>query len=257
MKREEDRDHIDHHKLMDRVRQRIGDGKLNRLILAFLQSGVLSETQFTRTDSGTPQGGILSPLLANVALSIIEERYERHVWPRAAKPKGGRGRPAAALSDPTLIARRAFMNRASDRRAGRCVMVPVRYADDFVILVCAGDGAPDKAREIAEQEKASLAAMLSAEMGLTLSPEKTLVTPVTETLRFLGHHLRVRKDSLRRQLRPRLVILQRSSEPSMGSISILNVIPADLIGMDVVGIRRGHVLRKKRLCTGIRRKIAS
>jgi len=199
-------DHIDHHKLMDRVRQRIGDGKLNRLILAFLKSGVLSETQFTRTGSGTPQGGILSPLLANVALSIIEERYERHVWPRAAKPKGGRGRPAAALSDPTLIARRAFMNRASDRRAGRCVMVPVRYADDFVILVCAGDGTPDKARAIAEQEKASLAAMLSAEMGLTLSPEKTLVTPVTETLRFLGHHLRVRKDSLRRQLRPRLVI---------------------------------------------------
>ena len=42
---------------MDRVRQRIGDGKLNRLILAFLKSGVLSETQFIRTDSGTPQGG--------------------------------------------------------------------------------------------------------------------------------------------------------------------------------------------------------
>jgi RNA-directed DNA polymerase len=214
-------DHIDHHKLMERVRLRIGDGKLNRLVVAFLKSGVLSETQFTRSDSGTPQGGMLSPLLANVALSIIEERYERHVWPRAAKPSGGRGRSAVALTDPTLIARRAFTNRANDRRAGRCVMVPVRYADDFIILVSAGDGTSETAQAIAEQEKSSLATMLSTQMGLTLSPEKTLVTPVTETMRFLGHHLRVRQDLLRRQLRPRLVIPKDRSKRLRRSIELI------------------------------------
>jgi retron-type reverse transcriptase len=75
-------DNIDHHALMVRVRRRIGDPKVNRLVLAFLKAGVLAEEQFLRSDRGTPQGGILSPLLANIALSAIEERYERHVWPR-------------------------------------------------------------------------------------------------------------------------------------------------------------------------------
>lgn len=72
-------DHIDHHALMGRVRRRVGDLKVTRLIRAFLAAGVLSEGQFLRTDTGTPQGGILSPLLANIALGIIEERYEQFV----------------------------------------------------------------------------------------------------------------------------------------------------------------------------------
>jgi RNA-directed DNA polymerase len=112
-------DHIDHHALMNRVRRRIGDGKLNRLIVAFLKSGVMSEAGFMRSDSGTPQGGILSPLLANVALSVIEERYAQHVWPSAPVQRtGARGRPVKALTDPVLIARRACANRANDRRRG-------------------------------------------------------------------------------------------------------------------------------------------
>jgi hypothetical protein len=49
-------DHIDHHALMERVRRRVGDGKLNRLIVAFLKAGVMSDAQFLRTDSGTPPG---------------------------------------------------------------------------------------------------------------------------------------------------------------------------------------------------------
>lgn len=120
-----------------------------------------------------------------------------------------------------MIARRAFMNRASDRRAGRCVMVPVRYADDYIILVSAGDGDADTPRSIAEQEKSSLTQMLQNQMGLTLSPEKTLVTPVTETMRFLGHHMRVRQDTLRRQLRPRLVIPKDRSQRLRRTIELI------------------------------------
>jgi len=55
------------------VRKRVGDRKLNRTIMQFLKAGVLSEDQFLRTEAGTPQGGIISPLLANIALSVIEE----------------------------------------------------------------------------------------------------------------------------------------------------------------------------------------
>jgi hypothetical protein len=65
--------------------------------------------------------------------------------------------------------------------------MPIRYADDFVILVALNGANPDRVREVAEQEKSALAAVLQDQLGLTLSPEKTLVTPVTSTMRFLGH----------------------------------------------------------------------
>jgi RNA-directed DNA polymerase len=200
-------DHIDHHALMERVRRRVGDGKLNRLIVAFLKAGMLSEAQFVRTDSGSPQGGILSPLLSNIALSLIDERYERFVWPRAGSTgTRGRGPAAKPLTDPAAIARRACRNRAADRSRGVPVFMPIRYADDFVILVALKGADADQVREVAEQEKSALAAVLQDQMGLTLSPEKTLVTPVTSTMRFLGHHLRVRPRPSTRRLVPRLVI---------------------------------------------------
>lgn len=214
-------DHIEHHPLMMRVRRRIGDGKLNRLVFAFLKAGVMSEAQFIRSDSGSPQGGILSPLLSNVALSIIDERYERQVWPRGGTSGSKRGRPTQPLTDPKLITRRAFMNRASDRRRGLPVFMPIRYADDFVILVASPDNDPEKSRLMAEQEKSALAEMLSSQMGLSLSPEKTLVTPVTSTLRFLGHHLRVRRHPFRRTLIPRLVIPKDRSQRLRRSIELI------------------------------------
>src|ERR1700730_10835160 len=68
---------IDHHRLMERVRARVTDGKLTRLIAQFLKAEVLSDGFLLPTDKGTPQGGVISPLLANIALGIIEERYER------------------------------------------------------------------------------------------------------------------------------------------------------------------------------------
>jgi RNA-directed DNA polymerase len=79
-------DNINHHGLMERVRRRVVDPKVNRLIVAFLKAGIMSEGMFLRSDAGTPQGGILSPLLANIALSVIEERYERHVLQRRIAP---------------------------------------------------------------------------------------------------------------------------------------------------------------------------
>jgi hypothetical protein len=156
------------------------------LILAFLKSGVLSDEQPLRTDAGTPQGGILSPLLANVALSSLDERYERYVWSRT-KP--------TVLADVEQIRRRARSAREWDHERGKTVMVPIRYADDFVILVSApfGPGEDERARTAALNEKVALAGFLREQLGLELSEEKTLVTPVTTRIRFLGHHLLVRR----------------------------------------------------------------
>src|SRR5206468_6914153 len=67
-------DEIDHTALMDRVRRRIGDKRVLALVKAFLKAGILTEDQqMQETTAGTPQGGILSPLLANVALSVLDE----------------------------------------------------------------------------------------------------------------------------------------------------------------------------------------
>lgn len=179
-------DNIDHHALMNRVRRRIGDTRVCRLVRAFLKAGVLSEeVLFSRTESGTPQGGILSPLLANIALGVIEERYERNVWPR---------RTPTLYTDPKMVQRRAQARRARQRRAGKPVFFPIRYADDFIILVSVppGPDQSDRARRIAEEEKAALADYLREHVGLELSERKTLVTEVTKPLRFLGHHVRVR-----------------------------------------------------------------
>ena len=165
-------DHIDHHQVMERIRRRCADRKVNRLLLMFLKAGVLSEDQFIRTDAGTPQGGILSPLLANIALGIIEEKYERWVyWSRSID-----GKKAAQGA------------RLRDRKAGRSVFFPIRYADDFVVLVSG-------TYEDALREKDALANYLKETARLDLSVEKTHVTAVEKGFEFLGHRVRIKWDN--------------------------------------------------------------
>jgi len=192
-------DNIDHHEVMNRVRRRVSDGKVTRLVAAFLKAGIVAEGQFHRTDVGTPQGGILSPLLANIALAAIEERYERHAWARKA-PK--------LMTARRRIEHRVLGFRRDDRKAGRAVLVPVRYADDFIVLVGTQPG-PDgerRAEEAAHEEKAALAASLREQLGLELSETKTLITPVTRPIRFLGHLVSARYHPRRRRVVGRAVI---------------------------------------------------
>lgn len=170
-------DHIDHHLLMDRIRQHSADRRVNQLLVQFLKAGILSEEQFLRTDAGTPQGGIVSPLLANVALGLIEERYERWVNHQTKRQERRQCDGIKA----------AMWSRSVDRQAGRTVYFPFRYADDFVILVSG-------TQEDALSEREALQALLKEKMGLTLSPEKTRITPLTEGFQFLGHRVSMRWD---------------------------------------------------------------
>jgi RNA-directed DNA polymerase len=69
-------DEISHSALMDRVRSRIGDKRVLALVKAFLKAGILTEARTSKeTVTGTPQGGILSPLMSNVALSVLDEHF--------------------------------------------------------------------------------------------------------------------------------------------------------------------------------------
>lgn len=79
-------DNIDHEKLLDEVNRRVADGKVLKLIRACLEAGVMEEMKVRQTETGTPQGGIVSPLLANIFLHALDERLERQgiTWVRYA-----------------------------------------------------------------------------------------------------------------------------------------------------------------------------
>ncbi|HET9566032.1 MAG TPA: group II intron maturase-specific domain-containing protein [Mycobacterium sp.] len=155
---------MSHTGLMDRVRNRIGDKRVLALVKAFLKAGILVEggaVQESRT--GTPQGGILSPVLANVALSVLDEHF--------ARAPGG---PAATTYERTKRRRQGLPN---------CRLV--RYADDWCLTVSG-------TRAHAEAYREEAADVLSA-MGLRLSPEKTASTHIDEGLDFLGWRIQRRQ----------------------------------------------------------------
>jgi len=107
-------DEIDHTALLGRVRRRVGDSRVLALVKAFLKAGILTEDAgLEDSTAGTPQGGILSPLLANVALSVLDE----HI---AGLPGG----PATGA-----------IERAKRLRHGQPNFRLVRYADDWCLMV--------------------------------------------------------------------------------------------------------------------------
>jgi group II intron reverse transcriptase/maturase len=168
-------DNIDHHLLMERLRRRIADRKVLRLVLAFLKAGIMTECGIKHPVAGTPQGGIISPLLANILLTGIDERYGK--WS---------GFPGEDLT-------KACDRRSWDRKNKRPTFGCIRYADDFVILVegTAGDAKLDKQR---------LSEYLQKQLHLELSQEKTLITKAEEGFIFLGY--RVVKEKSQRTGKP-------------------------------------------------------
>jgi RNA-directed DNA polymerase len=155
-------DEIDHVALMDRVRHRIGDKRVLGWVKAFLRAGILTEEgQDRQTITGTPQGGILSPLLANIALSVLDEHFAGK-W-EALGPE---------------------WKRVKHRRAGGAAVRLVRYADDFVVMVAGQRGD-------AEALGGEVTAVL-APMGLRLSEAKTRVCHIDEGFDFLGWRIQRR-----------------------------------------------------------------
>jgi len=156
-------DNIEHTALMRRVARRIGDGRILALVRAFLRAGVLAEDGKAReTITGTPQGGILSPLLANIALSVLDEHFTQK-W-EALGPS---------------------WQRAKLRRAGVPAMRLVRYADDFVVMVNGQQADAEALRQEVEE--------LLAPIGLSLSVEKTRICHIDEGFDFLGWHIQRRR----------------------------------------------------------------
>ena len=150
-------DEISHCALLDRVRGRVGDKRVLALVKAFLKAGILRESgALEESSAGTPQGSILSPLLSNVALSVLDEHIAR-------KPGG----PSSSTYERVQRQRRGLPNFRL-----------IRYADDWCLMVRG-------ARADAERLREEITGVLAA-MGLRLSEEKTLITHIDEGLDFLG-----------------------------------------------------------------------
>jgi RNA-directed DNA polymerase len=146
-------DSIDHTALLDRVRRRVKDKRVLGLVKAFLKAGVLTEDGSREdTHTGTPQGGILSPLLANIALTALDEHLHEP-W-----------RPGGTMSTAYLRSRRRVKGLPRWR--------VVRYADDFVVLVHGTQAHVETVRE-------DVARVLTP-LGLRLSAAKTQVVHMSD-----------------------------------------------------------------------------
>lgn len=159
-------DRIDHTALLGRVRSRVKDKRVLALVRAFLKAGIMTELgEFEETRTGTPQGGILSPLLANVALSVLDEHLHAP-W-----------QPGGSMHTGPQRSGRVKRGKANHRL--------VRYADDFVVMV---NGTREDVQALQEQVVEVL-----APLGLTLSPAKTKVVNLHDGFDFLGFRIQRRR----------------------------------------------------------------
>jgi RNA-directed DNA polymerase len=157
-------DEIGHTPLLARMRHRIKDKQILGLVKAFLKSGVMTTSgSREETLTGTPQGGILSPLLANIALTSLDDHFQRQRREQMGTDQ----------------------QRAKRKRNGLGNWKIVRYADDFVVMV---SGHARHAEALREE-----VADVLAPIGLRLSPEKTRVVHIDEGFDFLGFHIRRRR----------------------------------------------------------------
>ena len=205
-------DNIDHEVMVGILAERIKDERFLRLIRKFLRAGYLEDWHYHNTYSGTPQGGIVSPILANIYLDKLDRYMEelkkrfdkgaaRSVYPETYELEKKRGVLAKKLRNAhseedkdEIIAKIREIDRkkltmpysdpfdASFKR-----LQYVRYADDFLVGVI---GSKEDAIAIKEQVKAFVADTLRLE----LSDEKTLITHSGKKARFLGYDISVRRS---------------------------------------------------------------
>jgi group II intron reverse transcriptase/maturase len=191
-------DNIDHQILLRVLGEKIHDNRFLELVRRLLQAGYLEDWRYGATLSGTPQGGVLSPLLANIYLNELDRFVEQDLLP--AYTRGARRRPhphyatlrqrAERLRRRGHVEQSRTLSRAVRRLPSQDPDDPtyrrlhyVRYADDW-LLGFAGPKAE------AEAIRARLRAFLRDHLALELSEEKTLITHAgDEAARFLGYEI--------------------------------------------------------------------
>ena len=202
-------DRLSHEVLISILAEKIHDGRFLRLIGALLKAGYLEQWRFNATLSGVPQGGIVSPVLANAYLDRLDQWIDTTLLP--AYTRGHRRRPYSEYE--RLMHRANYLHRTGRRQQARPIRrqaqrLPsidpndpdyrrlryLRYADDVLL----GFNGP---RAEAEAIKHQIGAFLREQLHLELSEPKTLLTHArTDAARFLGYEITVlAKDEARDQ----------------------------------------------------------
>lgn len=216
-------DNIDHDVLVGILRERISDDRFIRLIRKFLKAGYVEDWTFHNTYSGMPQGGIVSPILANIYLDKLDKyvkEYIRH-FDMGTKRRPGKEsndlanerkrtvRKLKKVKDGTekaaLVARlkaieqeRAAFPSGDEMDGSYRRLKYIRYADDFILGII---GSKEDVLRIKEDIKS----FLSESLALELSEEKTLITHTGKSAKFLGYEITVtRNNHQRRDVQGRL-----------------------------------------------------
>ena len=197
-------DNLDHPVLLSILRERIHDNRFLRLIENLLKAGYLEEWKYHGTFSGSPQGGIVSPILSNIYLDRLDKFVEQTLSPTFTRGKERKPNPEYSR----LYFRSRYLRKTGREKEARelfkqAQQLPsrllddpdyrrlkyVRYADDFLLGFVG-------TRQEAEEIKSRLALFLREQLRLELSEEKTLITHArSEKARFLGYELCVTQDN--------------------------------------------------------------
>ena len=197
-------DNIDHEIMLSILREKVLDNRFIRLVENMLKAGYLEQWEHRPTLSGTPQGGVASPLFANIYLDRLDEYVEQTLIPAYTKGQAKKIDPEyARLCNKRSVAK-GKGDMATYRELGRVLakmpsqvshdpdyrrLKYVRYADDFLL------GFVGPKRE-AEAIKTSLGAFLRDHLKLELSPDKTMITHAgTDKARFLGYEITAKPKS--------------------------------------------------------------
>lgn len=210
-------DNIDHNVLISILRERISDERFLRLIRKFLNAGYVEDWKYNKTYSGTPQGGIISPILANIYL----DKFDKYIKEYAAKFRKGDRRsinPEYWRLNNKKNWLKKKLQKTSDEQMRRSYLYEiaqlsklmlstphkdamdadfrrmqyVRYADDFLISVIGS-------KSECETIKADITQFMREQLKLELSDEKTLITHAQDKAKFLGYEIFIRKsDAVKR-----------------------------------------------------------
>lgn len=207
-------DGINHDILISILQERISDERFIRLIRKFLRAGYVEEWTFYKTYSGTPQGGIVSPILANIYLDKLDRYVKDYIkcFDKGIKKKPNEARLKLDTKKKMAMQKLKVVKNENERL---CVvkqlkaidkerlsitsndemddsfkrMKYVRYADDFIIGVI---GSKEDSKRIKEDIKN----FLESKLKLELSEEKTLITHTQRAAKFLGYEILVNKSNL-------------------------------------------------------------
>lgn len=208
-------DRMPHGVILNCLRKRIKDECFIDLIRRMLKAGVMEDFHYERTHSGTPQGGILSPILANIVLHEFDCWVEKH-WqanpPQTPKQQQARLNPEYVRLKSRIYRWRAQLDSripmgrqtveglkhkikeaVAERKQTPCLLPRqaiyyCRYADDYIVVLC------NYSKEDAQNFKQAMAEWLQENLGLEQHPDKTHITHWSERFRFLGYDLRGQRN---------------------------------------------------------------